>query len=1617
MQSALAVDVRPFIFTKESSDSVAQQTAWESLLKYKLWGTRGIEFTGEGKLNIKETSGFTGTATGSIWLANDHKLGGPVLSGKNLNFKLLANTQLLGGPARVLGNISLPAWASQSMKQPSSQFDGPYCVKGTLTGTAGQYDPTETTFRGLVNGGVYDGDNYANCPEEVPQIDVNLAVPDVDFTNVTWEQGVNISPSTSPIAYIHVPPDSVYTNNYGTYDKYIDILKVEAVSTFKLYVLMPPGGRLTRIFVRDGFKIDNSAHQPKIQVVYVPDGQKFDRTKNEWDLSNTNEFTYTSAYRGNLLFYTKKDVDWGSTDRPEYQGTFMTSGKMTIGNSFSVSGQLIADSIRVRTPYTGNFKYIPFDPPILDLDPEVLASNIFPESDLDSMVPVRLSETSLNEVSFNYCFDVKSSSATMEGYASKEDFNVTKLSKFPICGKDTGLVKIAAGERYPSDKYKVYVNVANDTLQEPEEILIFRVFNLGGAVLPGNKLEGFFKLRIVDRYFPPIAKNIALSVLEDNSLNFVADSFKAIQTSITPVPQEGILITNTPARGVLTYKGDTLKVTGKNYVNIPMDSIKDLKFVPNVNEYDTTKYVTIKYIAKDVHSLVSNVATVSIKVFPVNDAPVVSNAEFTIYENNSDGELLTGAIKVSDVDDSKFTYEFDKSSKSFATVTKLFEIDANTGKISVKKGVTLDYETMSVPYKINVIVSDKSASTGKASDILSAVSAVTISVLDKNESPILASQSFTITENKAVDFVVGFVTFDDLDIAKDFRNDLFTAIGGDTALFNISEKGKITTKKVFNYETDLLNYTLQVKLCDAVDKKLCVTKPMNIDLLDTNDNPVIITEKVKVKENSAGKTVVDTVKATDEDPCDTVFTYKMAEISKYFEISKSGVITVKDGAKIDYETIKSTLINVEVSDEHGGKSNKAIFVEILDVPASTIKITKAENTDTTYKNPETIYTNLNDIKLYCVVDGAPENLCADTTLTEGKNVIVKSVNDSLMDGAAYDTVIVYVSTATPIVTVSASPEAKKDANIYTIVEKTDKKDTNIYVNKTKNDIYITVQDPVNKKDTSFVVKLDLDTVKVPEKSYSELLNVAKESVALNENPSSGVTRTPVNGSETKITYTEKVAGTQVEVSYSVDKNGDVMKLAVVNAKGKVDSIEVITVTYKTTINNANGEPQTVSISYKADAITGAMLYNDETGNLTTEATKSDSKSDKNSKDLQNVQASAFNVTYDSKDASGNVISVSYNVNEKGDIVKNAHGDIGYSVAYNYVNKYGNSATASVFIVLDKIAPKVEIISPAKGTIVRSNFVNVVWSIDGIEQDTLTVQGLEKGSNVIVRFYRDKAGNETSDTIFVVMKDSKDVEISIEQPVTKVDKELVQQYYAENPPKEGETFAVSIKNPTTGKEIETLIGGDFKTTKGSEREPYPGLETKNNAMHLGPTLSLDIKLPIVNGIGGLATMDDLLSNDGMVALEGVDADNSEKVSVETYVQEYCDAGVKIAGDLSRINLYKSKLDITVWVYTSLGNFVDKYSFTQELNNPDYTNEAGLLQMFFEMKPDKDGEIRAKNGKLIATGAYVYKVDASMRSELRCTLPPVADKSGKKKGNVIKSSDELLKPFGYKRPADK
>ena len=1179
--------------------------------------------------------------------------------------------------------------------------------------------------------------------------------------------------------------------------------------------------------------------------------------------------------------------------------------------------------------------------------------------------------------------------------------------------------------------------------------------------------------------------------------------------------------------------------TGKIYLDAPIDyETKNIYEVfakatdngedKGFKNYSATSLVTIKLIDDPDKPVIidDDKKGYDVKENTV-DNKTPTGYEIACYEvqDQDKGQAATLVPYVKDAGDTDADRLFDAKLKKNGTKYEVC--------LTVKNGARLNYETVAHEHNVIVTVMDADNQTAEVKK--------TINITDVNEMPLISGTvNFSFYEDKAP-HVIGKLFPDDLDTAETYRDDIFTVVGGDSDLFEISEDGKIKTKRKFDYETEeKRTFELIVALSDR-DKtgypKLTTQEKLTITLKDMPEVPEITSKEFDVDENSKAGTEIGVLKATDPDG-DGKLLFELTEDSPYVTVSPEGVIKVREGADIDFEKMQEFTITAIVKDEDGQQSlpeeivikvndlNEAptikpqTFVFYEDDPPGTktgpieasdpdtknekfskltyslvdssdvftvtpdgdievkgkldyetkktyvvkvavtdgkstattdvtinienvvekseVEITRVEAGDSIYLNPpkeDPIYTNKDVILVEWKQDGKIKTSL--DTLKEGKNVIVKKYKDPSRDLEGADTIVVFYSTAAPLVEVTAKKTKVEADNIYTVVETVDKKDSSIYVNKTNKDVLVIVKDTIAGLADTFDVEVALNTVPVPNTVVNTLVDVAKSKPTLNKNPKTTVKENPINGEKTKVSYEETVKGNKVTISYNVDNKGNVIKEAVIDEYGEKTMIEVIEVSTTVIVNDKN-----VVVSYKADAATGKMLYGDSEGNLLTSIPSSSSAKPKSSSssskkgsssssskkgsettsdevDLK-VGVGAFTVTYDAVGDKDNKATISYVVDEKGSIVANEEGDKGYLVTYTYTNRYGNTADKSVFMVLDKLAPIVKIISPAEGDVVYANYVDVDWciAIDGVEkncvkQDTLNFQSLSKGVNTVKRVYRDKAGNETIASVKVMMKKAKDVDISLEKPMIIVDMDTVNKYYDVNPPLENQAFAVSVVNPTTQKEKEVVKGfkKDKENKEGSGDEPYPGLEG-----HLGPTFQIDMRLPIATSVGGLATLDDIIVGD-MIPLEGVDAATSKKVSVNDYVKDYCSSEFREefnkTKDYSKANLYSTTATVTLWFFAfEGGRFIDKYSFEYDVNDPDFVDKAGLMKFFYEMKLDLNGDLKDSHGRLYGNGPFIVKTKVDLRSKLRCVVPPVAESA--KVGDILKSGDKLTKRFGYRRP---
>ncbi|MBR1745661.1 MAG: cadherin repeat domain-containing protein, partial [Fibrobacter sp.] len=601
---------------------------------------------------------------------------------------------------------------------------------------------------------------------------------------------------------------------------------------------------------------------------------------------------------------------------------------------------------------------------------------------------------------------------------------------------------------------------------------------------------------------------------------------------------------------------------------------------------------------------------------------------------------------------------------------------------------------------------------------------------------------YTINENASVDTLVGII--DELRIS-DIES--CAIVSGDTGATFRFDTTRIYVNGVLDFETQS-SYVFFVKCANSTSED---STAVEILIVDENDPPSVTDTVMQVSENMPVGATVGTMLYYDQDGensgfCENSFSLVGGDSSLFKIDAQTGVITTRE--VFDYEALpdsqKYYVVKVQIADTDGNKSVAEVKINIVNVmETSVIVVTHAESGNGNYNesNPkEPIKINDKTLTLSWTGDAIPQ---PDTTLTdlhEGYNVVTLTYYDTTKDMPAVKEVTIFVCTKTPEVQVSTTVEKMPDANIYTIAEEPVEGDTAFYVNKKQNNISVKVKEPV--LDSTYtdstckytereiiVSAVMFETLNVPQATFKTVEKIASEKPVLNDMPAGSVKQAPFNDSLVLVSYREAIGNDSVTVSY------------VTNAKGDVVDGQ-IKVSFTTKIDG-----KAVEISYVADAFTGAPVES-ETG-------------------------AVYTVSYRYTDRNGESVTVGYALDSKGKTIEDKDGNVGYEVIYTYENAFGNVSSQSIYIVVDVIPPKVEILSPENNAIFYANYVDVKWTVDRndgngpVVMDTLTEQGLVKGGNAIVRFYRDKAGNVASDTVKVIMKNSKDLDISVVTPVTIV----------------------------------------------------------------------------------------------------------------------------------------------------------------------------------------------------------------------------------------------------------
>jgi Ca2+-binding RTX toxin-like protein len=255
-----------------------------------------------------------------------------------------------------------------------------------------------------------------------------------------------------------------------------------------------------------------------------------------------------------------------------------------------------------------------------------------------------------------------------------------------------------------------------------------------------------------------------------------------------------------------------------------------------------------------------------------------------------------------------------------------FIVDAKTGVIRVKAGAVLDFEATPT-LTITARVTDQGG--------LSTDKGFVIVLANVNEAPTgLSLVGGQVAENSASGKVVGTLKGTDPDAGSVLTYALTYDAGG---RFVVDAKTGVVSVKagaVLDFEaTPVLSIVARVtdQAGLSFDQALAVT------LTNVNEAPTTLGfSGGTIKENSAGGTVVGTLKGTDPD-AGAVLSYSLVDDSggRFVVDAKTGVITVKSGAVLDFETTPTLNLTARVTDQGGLTYDKAFKVTLTNLPGLT----------------------------------------------------------------------------------------------------------------------------------------------------------------------------------------------------------------------------------------------------------------------------------------------------------------------------------------------------------------------------------------------------------------------------------------------------------------------------------------------------------------------------------------------------------------------------------------------------------------------------------------------------------------------------------------------------------
>lgn len=975
---AFSADYKPFTFGNIPNNDSAQQTEFEYMLQYKLWGTDYIQMGHN--IKIPDKSGWNGSR-------------GTISSDGNGQI-------VLGGPVLTTGNIN--------MGMDSKFTTGPVRANTFNSGVRGEYAGNIC----LVN---KDGSNVNgtfSC-DSVPDASNTLKMPTIVWPTDGYQDDIILTENNQA--------DTIYVpEGEGQYDVYFKNIWtcVGGRNGCKIYVKMEKN-RLTRIFV-DSLFIGNHT---TISVILG------------------DEVLPQNKYKGNVLIYSNKDIIFDNTDNVPIQGSFITTSKIYLKCNLDFAGQLLANQLEIGNDFKGeNFRFVKYDPDTLDF-PELNKQGGLKENDSTVIIPISLSDTATIDVYFTYCFELKDG-VTVEDFNMPPylpicgDSSVT--TKIPIGQKspldtikinvkvddltepnDILVMKIDSitgavlpnGETSGELKIKIIDaptqnKVAFDTtktysFEENKTGLVDTIAVLnkkattrfildsaytdryvldsitGKLTIVGNPLDyewtavDVIKVTLKDTGDVVVTGYIPITVIDVNEAPVLNDTTFTLSENV-PIPS---------IVGTLVAKDEDIKASFKQNQfellagnsNFAVDKTSGRITATKIFNYETdstTYKLTVRVYDKNDPTL-SDTATVTIRIGNLNDGPKFATEDTTLFINENTPAGIIGKVAAVDEDGDGITYTI------IGNVP--FTVD-NQGNISSTRPFDYEAET---GFVFKMVASD-----GTATDTVK----VTVKVNNVNEACTVEDTTFSIKENATGK--IGNVDAKDLDKDAIFGTIHYSI--DDTVNYQVDKDGNVFVKNPFNYE-DTQYDTVKVFITDGTFKD---TATVIVTVINIPEDIVVTGQIEDVKENSELGTPVGVITGIDGDSTTVTYTINTTD----FSIDPvTGVIVTN--SNIDYETQSEYPVTVTATSTDGSKKDTSFVIHVLDVDEPV------HARDTSFTVPENKTGEIGKVEGYDE-DGKPVKYDCDDTVhysIDPNTGVVGLVTPFDYETTKFDTLLVYVT--------------------------------------------------------------------------------------------------------------------------------------------------------------------------------------------------------------------------------------------------------------------------------------------------------------------------------------------------------------------------------------------------------------------------------------------------------------------------------------------------------------------------------------------------------------------------------------------------------------------------------